>query len=135
MNEIIFDKNLVDENKIKISIVGDGNKIIFEGKVNFQRSLSINIKADGNNIVIGKDITINGEVGIFILPAGSGSPSLNNSVHIDEGCFFNGACNLILAESSNSINIGKNCLFSSGITFNTSDSHSVFLLEGGGSIE
>lgn len=69
--------------------------------------------------------------GLFILPAGAGSASYDNSVYIGDGCFFNGTCNLVLAESNNSINIGANCLFSSGITFNTSDSHPVFLLEGG----
>lgn len=104
-NEIIFDDKLLDLKKLRISIVGSGNKVIFNGRVNIKGNLSINIKADRNNIVIEENVVINREVSIFILPAGSGSPSSENSVYIGKECFFNGVCNLVLAESNNSINI------------------------------
>ncbi len=130
-NEIIFDKNLVDISKSQISIVGNHNKIIFNGEMGLQGSLSINVVADNNIIVFGQGIQVNRHLHIAILPAGSGSPSYDNHVYIGNKSFFNGNCSLILAESNTTINIGENCLFASGITCNTSDSHPMFLLEDG----
>ena len=44
-NEIIFDDKLLDLKKLRISIVGSGNKVIFNGRVNikglFQKSIDM----------------------------------------------------------------------------------------------
>lgn len=130
-NEVIFEKNLGDLTKSKISIVGKYNKVIFNGRVNVKGSLVINVIADSCTVVFGKDITINRDLQILILPAGSGCASYNNSVYIGNECFFNGSCSLILAENNNHIHIGESCLFAHNITINTSDSHPVFSIESG----
>ena len=129
---INFSRRLFGKNKIKIS---KGNSVKIDGVIN---GADITINGKGNVVEIVKPKAIK-DLKIFI----NGS---NNVIKIEEGCFLNGLIAWIEDDNGKitvgentmvcgqtqlsciegtKIEIGKDCMFSSGIYVATGDAHSI----------
>lgn len=102
--------------KCSILIAGENNRLIIEKGVSLNR-VSIKIDGSKNSLIIRSGVKI-GECGKFIIE--------------DENCFcvigentYIGSSFIAVRDNKTSVIIGKNCLFSSGITIRTSDAHSI----------
>lgn len=105
---------------LKIHIAGNNNKVIIE---DFSRlkNCSIHIYGNDNRIVIGTNSNlINTDLWI---------EDDHNEIIIGEKTCITGKTHLAAIEGTK-ISIGKNCLFSSNIHFQTGDSHSILDLTG-----
>ncbi len=115
MNIINLTATTQNENNLfkKLNLNGAKN-FAFIGDGSNLKDLSIKIKGKSNTIYIGRNCTLKGCIDI----ASSGSV-----VAIGAYTTFNNVN--IFAKMGQSIFIGKDCMFSSGIEVRTSDSHSV----------
>ena len=127
-----FSRRLFGKNKIKIA---KGNLVKIDGII---KGANITINGKGNVVEIVKSKAIK-DLKIFI----NGS---NNVIKIEEGCFLNGLIAWIEDDNGQitvgentmicgqtqlsciegcTIQIGKDCMFSSGIYVSTGDAHSI----------
>ena len=116
----IFDKEIFELQKvklkrIKVDIHGKCNRVIIDANA-FLNDCSIKIYGNNNVIHIGENCNLNGCV--FWLEDD------NNEILIDGFVTVNGNTSFACIEGT-TISVGNDCMFSSGITLRTGDSHSL----------
>ncbi len=102
----------------KIDVKGDGNSIEILEKSNFKK-FSITIIGNNNRVRIDKGVTLVGRV----LIRGDG-----NSLVINESTTFQNTS--INIQEGTKVEIGKDCMFASGVQVRTTDSHSILDMSG-----
>ncbi len=116
-------------NKIVVKGLMKRCKITFRGKNNtveireraFLKNCTINISGNNNHIIFGE--------GAYANMADLCTEDDNNRIKIGDKTSLCGQIHLAAIEGT-SIDIGDNCLFSSGIVFRTGDSHSILDMDG-----
>lgn len=115
-----------DRKKLSISIKGQNNKIIV-GKLRGRKGkIKISIGGDNCTIVIDEGIEIVNTLEIRIGQKEIASRMVKNSgVYISKGCHFE-QTEMVIGNSNAKIEIGENCMFSSGVFLYHTDGHPVF---------
>lgn len=122
------------EKKLLINIRGSNNLIKIDSLPILTGNLSINIHANNCVVHLGKNIVVQKNVFISLLPSGKGKQSNDLTCTIGDNVIFNGAVSITLAEQGNSVLIGRDSLFANNVTLSTSDSHMIFCCENGGRV-
>lgn len=107
--------------KTKVQFIGSNNKIIFGENSVIKKSL-IEITGDYNSIFIGDHVHLN-DVHISI-------GDNENVVRIGDKTTINPRA-YIRSSEGGQINIGKDCMFASDVTFRNGDSHAILNLDTG----
>lgn len=111
-------KSLGKTHKIKLDVIGNNNKIIIGSSI--VMNSTIYIRGNNNTIKIENQCHINNTN--FRIEDDFGILSIGNKTSIE-------GANFIIAENNISIIIGEDCMFSSGIQIEASDSHTVLAMD------
>lgn len=105
---------------IKCKVIGNNNEIIFKSNAKL-KGLEINIRGNNNKIIVGENAFI--EKGEFFIEDD------DNKLIVDKGSTICKDFHFACIEGT-TINIGRDCLFSSNVTIRTGDSHSILNKDG-----
>lgn len=108
-------KNLGKTYKLKLDVIGDNNKIIIGSSI--VMNSTIYIRGNNNTLTIENQCHINNT--IFRIEDDNGVLNIGNKTSIE-------GANFIIAENNKKIIVGEDCMFSSGIQIEASDSHTIF---------
>ena len=124
-NEIeICDNDLA---RIKLKVVGTGNRIVVKRMLKSNGSLNITIIGSGCNVEIGEGMSIERSLRIFIgNPHKDFGPVKDVNVSIGRDAGFNGCATIMTYNSHARIEIGEKCLFGADVTMYQTDGHPVY---------
>ncbi|WP_293893637.1 acyltransferase [Flavobacterium sp.] len=101
--------------KFKLDVIGNNNKITIGSSI--VMNSTIYIRGNNNTLTIENQCHINNTN--FRIEDDNGVLSIGNKTSIE-------GANFIIAENNKNIIIGEDCMFSSGIQIEASDSHTIF---------
>ncbi len=125
-NDISIPKNILDH--VTLLIHGQGNKVNI-GQINIPRkgNLSIEIYGCNNRISISDGVRIH-QLRLTIGEGYQNAPTAHNSaIYIGKNCVINDT-EIFTSHSNATIEIGEDCMFSTGIVIRHTDSHPIYEL-------